>query len=262
MNTTILQIPSKTYLVVSEGRDLFEHRFGGSPRHQGTRFKDVGVDLHLLYSFDLADPRLKLRLLGLRTLPIYYAFRNQEGGLCYQVLSDREIVILSKPYEPSVKNTYYNGFPNNFIEKPIRLSEFSYNPHEPDDIVLYASLFGLEGLSVPEKEKIKKKVEAKNTWLLDEYGRPNYATLDELVDDLGGILFPVGHTPKTCPNPRCKNHRSAGKMNFFLHLRPDEADTGSPEKILYQEMAGADSGQMHVELCQSCHSIRVTNPCT
>lgn len=60
--------------VASGGPHEFLHSFGGPPKHEGVVFHGCEKPLHLLYTFDLSDSRVSVRLPGIRWLPLYYAF--------------------------------------------------------------------------------------------------------------------------------------------------------------------------------------------
>src|SRR5262245_45279534 len=76
---TILDKVNLRHGRVREGGGKYRHSFGGPACHDGVVLRGLGRPAHLLYCFDLKDPRLGLSIPNLRWLPIYYAFRNDEG---------------------------------------------------------------------------------------------------------------------------------------------------------------------------------------
>jgi hypothetical protein len=80
--------------VVPQQNRAFEHRFGGPPIHQGTTPPGSKQPLHLLYTFDIADPLVPVKIPHTRYLPLYYCFSYNAGAVGYRVVSDEAIEIL------------------------------------------------------------------------------------------------------------------------------------------------------------------------
>jgi hypothetical protein len=268
MDVYLWNIPNRKYCEVDhwKGADNpYQHSFGGPVRHRGTTMPEVGREVHLLYNFDLTDPKLGLKIPHLRWLPIYYPFRNNDGGFSYRVVSDDEIVPLTKPWTKAdgKRKDFFQDFPAPFRKRYIHLRERAYDSRDPIDVSLFAPMFGLDpGLTAAQKRKLYKALEQECYWLRDEDGRCRYDTLETLVPHVGSVLSPLSFPEPCCPNPACDYHKEFGKLNFFFLLCPGEFDTYRHEKVIFKEIAGADSGQLRGLICPRCHTVDISNAST
>src|SRR5688572_18448505 len=89
---------------VVDGKDKkFRHVFGGPGRRKGITPKGCKLPLHLVYTFDTADPAFPVQISGIRSLPLYYPFRYDGGACGYRVKSEEEIEVFymeTKKVEP------------------------------------------------------------------------------------------------------------------------------------------------------------------
>ena len=252
---------------VWEGVCEHQHTFGGPARHDGASLPALGQPAHLLYLFDLGDPRLGLAIRSLRWLPIYYAFGIEYGPFCYRVLADDRIAILGRPFgeRPGREAlALRKKFPPEFRPRKVQVAVRPYNPRDLIDLSLYAPIFGAGMLSVKEKEELKRLIEEEQPGLIHDFsgGAPPYDSFEALLENLGGgILFPHGHPQQRCPNPSCRKRRGAAEMTFWLQIEPEEDDRGDYNKI-YRAIAGGDAGRLRVLICTSCNTICIANPCT
>jgi hypothetical protein len=268
MITTILDKASLHLASVDDGASQYKHTFGGPARHEGARLPGLDRPAHLLYCFNLEDPAVRLTIPGTRWLPIYYAFRSQgsEHGLVYRVLADDRIEVLNKPFPLRMGQDirkFYDKFPPEFRQRKIRVTARAYDPKDLNHLALYGPLFGAAMLSEKEKLALKRKIEKEQPGMIYDFtGRgPPYSSLEELMEHLGGILYPHGEPDEPCPNKSCKTGRQRSKLALWLHIEPEEEDRGDYKRI-YQAAAGADSGRLHVLICPRCHTICVDNLCT
>jgi hypothetical protein len=267
MLATILDQANLRHGRVRESAGKFRHFFGGLACHDGVELPVLGRQAHLLYCFDLKDPRLGFSIPKLRWLPIYYAFRNNEGEFCYRISSDDTVEILGKPFdtEPD-KDTqaFYKTFPQHFQKRKITIDFSDYDPQDRDELAQYGPVFGAGRLTEEEKLAVKSDIEENYPGMIfDLSGRePPYSTIEQLIATLGGgVLYPQGYPQRCCPNKKCKNHRKFGKLMFWLLIEPEEVDD-EDLKPVYTAIAGADSGRLQVLICPLCHSICVNNVCT
>ncbi len=75
-------------------RGDYGHYFGGEPHHVGMLYKDCPKPPHLIYTFDLSDPRFPIQIPGVRWLPLYYPIQYNDSPIDYYVRSDSEIEIV------------------------------------------------------------------------------------------------------------------------------------------------------------------------
>jgi len=70
----LFHVPQFKIFAVNEGKSRFQHSFGGPSAHKGTTPRGHKQPLHLLYTLDLHDPAVGLRISGIQNLPLYYGF--------------------------------------------------------------------------------------------------------------------------------------------------------------------------------------------
>ena len=111
----------------------YQHRFGGSPCHEGVVPKKHKVPMHLMMILDMNDPLVPIQPdeSGLRFLPLYYPLRYGFGGgeVQYSVDSNDKITILSAFHMKSVDEGEDYPFPDQFPQLPASLVPLSYVQH-------------------------------------------------------------------------------------------------------------------------------------
>jgi hypothetical protein len=271
MNTILFAVEAKKLFFVKKDRKKlaagprkrrYQHSFGGPPRHEGVIPPGFEHPVHLLYLFDLKDPKIGLQLPGLRWLPIYYGRRA--GGISYCIVSNSRIEILSNPYSDyDREHGTFDDFPPPFPQVPVSLQASEYDPHDPSDVVAFGKIFGVDELTPEEKAWVQSRIEEdcrqEHGFELTDWGGEPFQTLEDVVDWFaGGWYYPQGFLKGRCPNPKCKNHDQEGKWHGLLVLEPEKKD-----KPLYQEIESIDAGERLVyEICTECRTVCGSVPVT
>ena len=81
-------------------------------------------------------------------------------------------------------------------------------------------------------------------------------SLDEAVEKLPYLTFPVGRPQDHCPNPKCRKGKK-DLMKLLLIMTPDVE-----EEPLYSSIAGGDEGVLSFLWCTHCYTFRVVHQCT
>jgi hypothetical protein len=240
----------------------YGHEFGGDAPHDGVVPAECPHPVHLFYHLDLSDPRLGVELphSQLTYLPLYYALGNLGGPFRYRVVSDDRIELLCQPYPKKFRAGIMKDYPEPFELEFVELYPLGYDPKKPEDVWNLGGVLGIEELTPRQRTTLKKKLER---WYLKEMGCPLVEKededepdppLEEIVE--GCTPFTQGMPQEKCPNPQCKEHKAGTPLSPLLLLDPDEDDA------FYEIIAGGDSGQLIWQLCRTCASVVVTNPCT
>lgn len=244
-----------------------DHSFGGPARHRGTQLSAIDRNAHLLMTFDLSDQRLGLRVPGLQTLPIYYAFHNDQGSFSYRVISETQIAILSEPYHEASKGTVIDlcsSLPLEFTKRPLKIDVSDYDPGNKDHLELCGSQFGVGRLTAEQQLLVKNRLEVGHLEMFTHpnYKLPPYDSLSELISNVFSFIeFPQGAPNDPCPNADCDNHSRWGSCRYWLVIDSHADDMG--DLIQFREaIAGSDCGRLQVLMCPLCFSIRVVNVCT
>jgi len=204
-----------------------------------------------------------LRIPNLEWFPLYYALRNVEGHFSYRVRSISEIEILSDPYKGRLSESVWEGFPEPIAPQPVELREHSYDPTKFEDACSFSGIFGLNKLS---KKDMKKAVKRLTREFEQDFNNDPPAPLEEMLYYVGGTPFIQGHPRSPCPNRTCElhsydhakePHHYQGRLRLLLAVFPEKQD-----RPLYEEIAGANMGQLIFEICPECYAVHVTNHCT
>jgi len=113
--------PPESTWVHTGSRGKYAHRFGGPPHHIGSTFSGCDRPLVLLYTIDLADPNFRLRIPGIRFLPLYNGIRYDSTPVYYRLRSDAEIEILRQERTTFTPEFPYPDYPESFPELPVSL---------------------------------------------------------------------------------------------------------------------------------------------
>jgi hypothetical protein len=224
---------------VVEGNDKsFRHLFGGPAKHKGAIPKGCKVPLHLVYTFDTADPALPLQIPGIRLLPLYYSFPYNGGACGYRVKSETEIEVFYMENKKVEKDFPYADYPSQFPERSVRLASISYEEHKTLVFFLEA---GEEALS-----------EADRKMIMSDYRYP--------FTQLGGVhRMWQGIPAVACPNPSCEYSKYSCFMDLFAVIWNEP----HPGVFLWDaESADCCDVQVIFQICPKCHSIHACNRCT
>ena len=120
----------------------YGHTFGGPPRHEGVVFNGCDKPWHLLFNLNLDDPHLRLKIPGLKWLPLYNALQYDSAYIQYRVLSDSEIQIVHQS-----KTVWTPDFPFPNYPPHLPLLHAEVNPPEvlefdDDDWEVWNEKFG------------------------------------------------------------------------------------------------------------------------
>jgi hypothetical protein len=91
--------------------DGFEHAFGGPPRHAGVTHPGCPKPWHLSFTLDLTDPKLELKIPGVRWLALYNAFQYDSSAIQYRIVSDSEVQIVYQERLYYTPDFPYERFP-------------------------------------------------------------------------------------------------------------------------------------------------------
>ena len=225
---------------VVEGTDKkFRHFFGGKPKHKGITPKGCKLPLHLVYTFDTADPAFPLQIPGIRNLPLYYSFPYNAGACGYRVKSETEIEVLYMETKKVERDFPYANYPAEFPERAVRLAPISYDQHK--SLVYY--------LEADDKAVLS---DADQQLILQDYHYP--------FTQLGGIhRMWQGIPTVACPNPSCEYSKYSCFMDV-LAVVWNEPHAG----VFLWDAETADGCDVQVifQICPKCHSIHACNRCT
>jgi hypothetical protein len=249
----------EVYLVDDGVPGDYGHEFGGEARHDGAVPPECPHPVHLFYNLDLSDPQLGIQLANAKItyLPLYYALGNLGGPFRYRVVSDTRIEMLCQPYPKQFRAGILKNYPEPFDPSPVELTPLDYDPKNPEDVWNLGGVLGIERLTARQRTTLRKKLKR---WHLEQIGFPlleeheQDMTIEEIVERC--TPFTQGMPEETCPNPKCNQHKAGTPLPPLLLLDPDEGDD------FYESIAGGDSGQLIWQLCRTCASVVVTNPCT
>ena len=228
--------------VVPNGSGSYHHRFGGTPVHRGIKPRGCSAPLHLLYTFDMKDPLVPVRIPRVRYLPLYYSFVYNAGAVGYQVVSNSEINILymeTKTVEPDFP---YPNYPDEFPETPVSLIPISYEEHKT--LVYY--------LACEDENLTRTHVSEEDKAFLKETGYP--------FTQLGGIQRMWQGVPQVpCPNKKCECHKYDYYMDVFAVIWNNPV----PKVYLWDDDPRSRwEVQTIFQMCPQCRSIYACNRCT
>lgn len=229
---------SKVARVVEGTDQQFRHVFGGPAKHQGVVPKGCELPLHLVYTFDTADPAFPLEIPGIRFLPLYYSFPYNAGACGYRVKSETEIEVLYMETKKVERDFPYADYPSQFPERSVRLMSISYEQYK--SLVFYLGA-GREALSDADRKLI-----------LEDYRYP--------FTQLGGLHHLWQGIPEVaCPNPSCEYSKYKCFMKVFAVVW-NEPHSG----VFLWDAETADGCDVQVifQICPKCCAIHACNRCT
>lgn len=217
--------------VANGGPHGFLHSFGGPPKHEGAVFHGCDKPLQLLYTFDLSDSRVPVRLPGIRWLPLYYAFIYDASPIYYRIASDQQVVIVRQEETQWTDGFPYSDLPDAF---PFRWAEVS---------------------DLRPLEDVIKAANGEELWkeMLEEDAQ---AGIENDSNDLIALASGLWQgAPKTeCINPDCEKQT----MNVLAVVYHDDVDG-----VSFWGPSGDEEGiQIVYEICPLCAMLRATNQCT
>jgi hypothetical protein len=248
--SALFQVSSRQVYALETGKaDHYKHTFGGASRHSGVVPAGGKQPLHLLYSLDTSDPKLTLKIPGVRWLPLYHGFIYDNRDVGYRVLSDSAIEILHVETTEIAKDFPYANYPTAFPKLPAWLSDSVFDPTEPVDVFLYRTVFGYEWLTADQRDALHQFM-ATSYREIEEHEPPE--TFEELAEEHRWYLFSNPPYDPPCPNKDCPNHATRGKMHILAVIVNEVA----PGIYLYGKYL--DDVQLIFQICPTCHAIYTT----
>lgn len=252
---------------VPDAAGSFQHSFGGSLTYRGIVPRGNSQPLHLLYTFDTTDPLFPVQLSSARFLPLFYSFAYHADGVGYRVLSDNEIEILNLKNRPDEDDFPYENYPDAFPETAVSLVPISYEEHKTLVYYLACQDYDSEGeLKIYNSYGGRAGEECENYDLEDEYLS---STDQEFLKrsrypftQLGGIhRMWQGIPDVSCPNAKCKNHKSLDSMDVLAVVWNEPV----PGVYIWNndpEFRDNTEVQIIFQICSQCQSIYACSRCT
>jgi hypothetical protein len=229
----------RTIVAATQGTSPFGHTFGGPHDRTGTAREDCrGILIHLLHRFDLSDPTIPIAIPGRRWLPLYYCFDYRANDVGYQLRSDDSLVTFFPSHDRNVtsEETWpYEDYPREFPRSSIQVAAWEYEPTNYQDVYAWRGIFGRGNLSDTD-----------------------HAAAEQFAEEMGwegAEPFIQGEVDDPCLNPMCPNHKIRGRLSTIAVI-PAEPITG-----LELWGYGGNCTQLIYQLCNECHTIRVSNQC-
>lgn len=248
VNTTFL-FGDHRIATATSGRGAFAHTFGGPHDRAGASRADCGgILIHLLHRLDLTDPAVPIAVPGVRWLPIYYCFDFRVNVLGYRLLSDDAMVAYFPTDDPNVTaHEEWPGedYPLEFPRSDIRVAPHAYDPTDLDDAYRWAGVFGIDRLSEPDRAAARHRV-AELAEILGFYAPETEEEFDEALSS----PFLQGKPTGPCLNPECGAQRLT-----TVALMPAEPVAG------VNTFGRWGDARVIVQLCPTCHALRVSNEC-
>lgn len=221
----------------------YNHRFGGSPCHEGATPKKHRVPMHLLMLLDMNDPVLPIESegSGISLLPLYYPLRYGFGGgeVQYSVDSNHQITILSNLHKEEVDEGEDYTFPDQFPELPASLVPLSYVQHR----AIVASENGSNHFREdPERKADLQVLKDLDYWKLIRFG-------DSIRPIQGEIHWP-------CQNKKCKWKGKRMRVDVFASF------TGKITNEISIWGEYGNDAEIYFGLLSCCKTIVTENRCT
>ena len=221
--------PSCYEFFVNQPSD-FQHCFGGKPSYSGIIPERGNQAIHLLFTFDLGDPRVPFRQPSVSRLPLFYPFQYDGSSMWYRVCNDESIEITRQPERDFSDDFPFDGYPESFEQMPVSISSrIGIDSYFEDDFL-------------------------RQCW---EEDLETASKMGEKLDDLDRISVVEGlmqGTPRSiCIDPKCQNQKMLlltvlrGNLIDGMHLWSDE-EIGPEVDITY-------------EYCPTCFVIYTENQC-
>lgn len=233
------------YLVIASGNPTARHRIGGSSTHPELR-------LHLL--LDTREPELEgLNLPGTH-FPIYWSIHRDCGWLTYQSEWGESLQVI----EDNAAGGNFTGLPV-IPETPAELIELAFDAYDLEDLRFYSGIYGLDHL--PDVQRAVMLERLRISFEENFYNDPP-SPVEEQLYYAGHHPFcqqlPASPCPRTtCPNAGFSARNYRGTADLLVWYRPDPQD-----RPLYQELMGADNGELIWQVCRLCGSVMGMHYCT
>lgn len=244
----------KCIATATSGRSRYGHTFGGPHDRKGTSRDDCnGILIHLLHRLDLTDPEIPLTIPGFRWLPIYYCFDFRANDLGYQLISDDELVTFFPTDDPHVSNEESwpdENYPTELPKSAIKIDAFDYDPTRLDDAYQWAGVFGIEKLSMRDKQAAKNRVAE----FMDGLGY-NAPETEKDFDDALSSPFKQGKPDMPCLNLKCSNRKKRGQLTTIAIV------PAQPVEGIHTFGSLGGDVQLIVQKCPKCNTFRVSNQC-
>ena len=243
--------------VVESESSPFGHRFGGPIEHDGVSEGECGFPCQMLYHLSADDPYLRIRIPGVKWLPLYYSFcfENRTMRTSYRVVSESRVVTyFDQPPSavPAGDRFPWGDSPREFPEAPVALQPIPFDATNRKDVRQYAGVFGIGRLSAADKQELLEEFRSEwDSWSPDPWSGP----MEGLLEAMGGPC-PQGPPRSACPNPECENHERRNTLELFAIVPSHPVSHCS----LWGEWA--EFTVIIYEMCSRCSTITATNQCT
>ncbi|PQO34297.1 hypothetical protein DTL21_12250 [Bremerella cremea] len=230
----------------------FSHQFGGGSTFQGTSREDCdGLHVHLIYLFDLNDPKIPIEVPGIRWLPLFYCFDFQVVTIGYQLLDDQHLKFFFNRSDARTSDHEEwpgDDFPMQFVQSEVTVHDRRYDPQNVEDAYRFSGIFGVDELSTYDLELLKERVVQENEDLLD-------APLENDEDFRDHLHMPFlnGIPEARCMNPVCDLAQQSRKGQ----LKPLALLSGNPAKGVHLFGEFGDYTSLYFQRCEMCQTIRV-----
>ncbi len=222
------------------------HTFGGDVDEFKISFMNAPLPLHLIYRIDLGDPLVPFSLPNCDFLPLLYCF-NYETDCCYQVRSNTEVTL----WYPGEQEHYWPPWeaPKTFPLQTTSFSPKKYDPKNADDVIEWKGIFGWDELDAEERKRAVEMCKERTNYSVEEYAPSDDWTYEDVIDVQYDPPFCQAKPGTTCHNPDCKKY-----VRRVIALQ----DNALPAELIWPD----EYVQTIWQMCDSCHSISVTNQCT
>ena len=176
----------------------------------------------MFYTIDLTNPHFRLKIPGVRFLPLYNGIRYDSSTIYYRVKSDTEIEILRQDRTKFTPGFPYENYPESFPTLPV-------------------------SLAVPEEIEFDEDMQEAWQCRWDEVPPPRDPDKNELIECFGYILRGGVHE---CVNPNCPNSNVNTLAEFGNEWLEDEN---------ISIWGGAEDVVIVYYICYSCFTVSSFN---
>jgi hypothetical protein len=256
MNTHLYQVKKLKVFGIEPGKaGEYGHTFGGPAQHEGIIPKGGKQPLHLTYCLNTADPKVGIKISGVRWLPLYNGFVYESCGLGYRVVSDTEIEILHMESLNILVDFPYEKYPSVFRKVSVNLCEMAFDPKNLEHAITFSGIFGFD--RVPKRERAKMYSLLAETYReINLYGDDEPPGTFEELARWFEFPFMQGRPDSKCPNRKCPNHAVKGKM----HVLAIVGNKPAPRVSLWGKLA--EEMLLIFEICPKCKAIYTSGQCT
>jgi hypothetical protein len=239
-----------------------EHHFGGDAYHDGAICPVCQIPLLLLADFDCVSLRAlenKKLFSELARLPLYYCWRCCAEELSYRLTGPSTIKVFKNEGKPEGDDFPYEGFPERFSKRPIKLVPI---PYETAKLLAVAEETGVYWLTEGDRKAIQDGLEnLRHPW----FSKSSFSR-----HQVGGIFnLAQGHEYVVCPNPACEYHQSAkrhiGTRMMELAVIHNDPHAGLPMCERLEELTKPtdfnEFTQVIYWVCEKCLTITTSNRC-